>query len=76
MPPNATILQKGADPEVDSYSAFFDNTGTGAGDTGLAALLRGTVTEVSGGGGTFSRVRGTVTEVCVGGTFAESGAHR
>ncbi len=51
VPPNATILQKGADPEVDSYSAFFDNTGTGAGDTGLAALLRGTVTEVRGGAG-------------------------
>jgi hypothetical protein len=50
VPPNATVLQKGVDPEVDSYSAFFDNTGTGTGYTGLATLLRGTVTEVSGEG--------------------------
>jgi hypothetical protein len=58
VPPNATILQKGADPEVDSYSAFFDNTGTGTGDTGLAALHRGAVTEgCVGGGGTFNEVR-------------------
>ena len=45
-PPGSIVLRKGTNPEVDSYSAFFDNTGSGAGDTGLATLLKGVVTEV------------------------------
>ena len=32
-------------PEVDSYSAFFDNAGAGGSDTGLTDMIRG-VTEV------------------------------
>ena len=37
-------LIQGTNPEIDSYSAFFDNGGTG--DTGLQELLKGYVTEV------------------------------
>jgi nicotinamidase-related amidase len=47
VPEGAVVLRKGTNPELDSYSAFFDNTGSGSGDTGLAALLKGVVTEVS-----------------------------
>lgn len=43
--PIGAVIRKGADPEVDSYSAFFDN-GRRV-DTGLAALLRARgVTEI------------------------------
>jgi nicotinamidase-related amidase len=48
VPVDAVRLKKGSNPEVDSYSAFFDNTGQPAsGDTGLAHLLMGAVTEAS-----------------------------
>lgn len=40
--PLSLILRKGADPQVDSYSAFRENTGPGGArpTTGLGALLR------------------------------------
>ena len=44
LPGGARVVRKGTNPETDSYSAFFDNTASG--DTGLAASLRGAVTEV------------------------------
>ena len=47
VPAGALVVRKGTNPEVDSYSAFFDNTGSGTGDTGLASQLQGIVSEVS-----------------------------
>ncbi len=35
---------QGTNPEIDSYSAFFDNGGEG--DTGLQAIIKDYVTEV------------------------------
>lgn len=41
--PITTIIRKGTDPKVDSYSGFRENHGPGSGrpETGLAGLLRG-----------------------------------
>ena len=42
MPPIAEFIEKGTNPEIDSYSAFFDNTGVfGAGSTGLDEMVSG-----------------------------------
>jgi len=55
-------ILKGTNPEIDSYSAFFDNGGTG--DTGLQELLKGYVTEVV--------VIGLATDYCVGSTTLDA----
>lgn len=58
LPAPASVLRKGTNPEVDSYSAFYDNTGKeGAGSTGLADQIAGT-TEVV--------LVGLATDYCVG----------
>merc|ERR1712080_590744 len=57
-------MGKGTDPEVDSYSAFFDNTGeAGSGSTGLLEMIAGS-TEVV--------VVGLATDYCVGSTSLHS----
>jgi len=64
LPQPDNVLRKGTNPEVDSYSAFFDNTGEeGAGSTGLAEMIEGT-TEVV--------VVGLATDYCVGSTALHS----
>jgi len=63
-PEPENVLRKGTNPEVDSYSAFFDNTGEeGAGSTGLAERISGT-TEVV--------VVGLATDYCVGSSALHS----
>jgi nicotinamidase-related amidase len=58
LPPGAQLVRKGTNPEVDSYSAFFDNTGVpGAGGTGLQEMLVGSTELV---------VVGVATDYCVG----------
>ena len=58
------VVRKGADPEVDSYSAFFDNDRRR--DTGLAAYLesRGAEELVIMGLATDYCVRATVLDAC------------
>eukprot|EP00088_Acartia_fossae_P027771 TRINITY_DN28511_c0_g1_i1.p1 TRINITY_DN28511_c0_g1~~TRINITY_DN28511_c0_g1_i1.p1 ORF type:complete len:322 (-),score=37.07 TRINITY_DN28511_c0_g1_i1:170-1135(-) len=58
----AIEILKGQDPEIDSYSAFFDNGGNG--DTGLKDLLKDFVTEVV--------VIGLATDYCVGSTTIDA----
>jgi len=63
-PQPENVLRKGTNPEVDSYSAFFDNTGKeGAGSTGLAEQISGS-TEVV--------VVGLATDYCVGSSALHS----
>ncbi|XP_037070768.1 nicotinamidase-like [Pollicipes pollicipes] len=60
---NALWIKKGYDPEIDSYSAFFDNAKIS--DTGLSRQLRQRgVTDVF--------VCGIATDVCVGATAIHS----
>merc|ERR550519_1441674 len=60
LPAKALELLKGTNPEVDSYSAFYDNTGIpGAGSTGLIDMVADS-TEVV--------VVGLATDYCVGST--------
>ena len=41
-PKKSQVIQKGTNPLVDAYSAFFDNTDIkGSGDTGLRRLVSG-----------------------------------
>jgi len=64
LPEPVSVLRKGTNPEVDSYSAFYDNTGeVGAGSTGLAQQIEGT-TEVV--------VVGLATDYCVGSSALHS----
>jgi len=63
---NISVVQKGINPELDSYSAFFDNTGTASGGTGLDTML-GDTTEVV--------VVGVATDFCVGSTVVDSLKH-
>ena len=64
MPSNAEFLRKGTNPEIDSYSAFFDNTGVvGAGSTGLDSMVAGS-TEIV--------VVGVALDFCVGFTSLDS----
>jgi len=59
-PAGAQELRKGTNPEVDSYSAFYDNTGIpGSGSTGLTDMVAGS-TEIV--------VVGLATDYCVGST--------
>lgn len=60
---NIKVIRKGTNPELDSYSAFFDNTGTGSGSTGLDKMLMNT-TEVV--------VVGVATDFCVGSTTVDA----
>ena len=40
-PKKSQVIQKGTNPLIDAYSAFFDNTDIkGSGDTGLRRLVR------------------------------------
>lgn len=40
-PKRSQIIQKGTNPEIDAYSAFFDNTDIkGSGDTGMQRLVK------------------------------------
>jgi len=54
-------IKKGTDPEVDSYSAFFDNYGVGEGSTGLDKILRSKKV-------TRTWVVGLAFDYCVGST--------
>jgi len=64
VPSRALILNKGTDPDVDSYSAFYDNTGIpGSGSTGLCDMIAD-ATEVV--------VVGLATDYCVGSTSLHS----
>jgi len=62
IPTSHTLIRKGTNPERDSYSAFFDNSGNG--DTGLADILKPDTTEVV--------VIGLATDYCVGSTVLDS----
>ena len=62
-PAGTKIIYKGTNPDVDSYSAFYDNTGRGTGSTGLDILLED-VTEVV--------VVGLATDYCVGSTTLDA----
>ena len=57
MHPEKEIVYKGINPDVDSYSAFFDNAKLGK--TGLAELIKES-------GCTDVYVCGIATDVCVG----------
>lgn len=58
------IIQKGTNPLIDSYSAFFDNTGMqGSGSTGLREMVKGS-TEIV--------VVGLAMDYCVGYTSLHS----
>jgi len=64
LPEPENVLRKGTNPEVDSYSAFFDNTGEeGAGSTGLSNQIAES-TEVV--------VIGLATDYCVGSSALHS----
>merc|ERR1712179_167808 len=64
IPANFEFLEKGTNPEIDSYSAFYDNTGVvGAGSTGLDAMVVNT-TEIV--------VVGLALDFCVGLTSLDS----
>jgi len=64
LPEPNRVLRKGTNPEVDSYSSFYDNTGEeGAGSTGLAEQIKGS-TEVV--------VVGLATDYCVGSSALHS----
>ena len=64
LPASAQFLEKGSNPEIDSYSAFFDNTGVaGAGSTGLDQIVAGS-TEIV--------VVGVALDFCVGSTILDS----
>ncbi len=62
---DAMYLHKGTNPDVDSYSAFFDNLGAGGGDTGLRGMLE----DVSVGAAV---VAGLATDYCVGSTALDA----
>jgi len=63
-PKKSKIIQKGTNPMIDSYSAFFDNTGIKfSGSTGLKELVKGS-TEVV--------VVGLAMDYCVGFTSLHS----
>ncbi len=63
--PGAVFLRKGTNPEVDSYSAFFDNVKSSTGSTGLSdTLLAAGVTTVY--------VTGVATDYCVGFTTLDA----
>ena len=65
MVPGAEFLYKGTNPEVDSYSAFFDNIKSSTGSTGLdQKLLDAGVTTVY--------VSGVATDFCVGFTSLDA----
>ena len=61
MSKDARVVRKGTNPDVDSYSAFFDNLGSGGGDTGLREML-------SSDGVEAVFVAGLATDYCVGST--------
>jgi len=64
VPENSRLIKKGKDPEIDSYSAFFDNTGIqGAGSTGLDEMIQQS-TEVV--------VVGLALDYCVGSTSLDA----
>ena len=64
IPANAEFLAKGTNPEIDSYSAFYDNTGVvGAGSTGLDMMVVNTTEMV---------VVGLALDYCVGLTSLDS----
>merc|ERR1719187_631210 len=65
-PEGVAVIQKGVNPDVDSYSAFYDNSGnSGSGSTGLDRLLDdAAVTEVV--------VVGLATDFCVGSTALDA----
>jgi len=63
-PKKTKIVQKGTNPRIDSYSAFFDNTGImGSGSTGLKDMVKGS-TEIV--------VVGLAMDYCVGYTSLHS----
>lgn len=63
-PKKTKVIQKGTNPMIDSYSAFFDNTGIkGSGSTGLKELVVGS-TEIV--------VVGLAMDYCVGFTSLHS----
>lgn len=63
-PKKTKVIQKGTNPMIDSYSAFFDNTGLpGSGSTGLKDLVAGS-TEIV--------VVGLALDYCVGFTSLHS----
>eukprot|EP00090_Calanus_glacialis_P004907 TRINITY_DN1369_c0_g1_i1.p1 TRINITY_DN1369_c0_g1~~TRINITY_DN1369_c0_g1_i1.p1 ORF type:complete len:345 (+),score=73.63 TRINITY_DN1369_c0_g1_i1:291-1325(+) len=63
-PKKTKIIQKGTNPMIDSYSAFFDNTGIkGSGSTGLKEMVKGS-TEIV--------VVGLAMDYCVGYTSLHS----
>jgi len=63
-PKKTKIIQKGTNPVIDSYSAFFDNTGIKfSGSTGLKELVKGS-TEIV--------VVGLAMDYCVGFTSLDS----
>ena len=57
MPPNASIIYKGSNPNIDSYSAFFDNGKLS--HTEMEEFLRSN-------GVTDTYVCGIAYDVCVG----------
>jgi len=63
-PKKTKVVQKGTNPMIDSYSAFFDNTGIkGSGSTGLREMVEGS-TEIV--------VVGLAMDYCVGYTSLHS----
>ena len=61
--PNSFVVRKGTNPEVDSYSAFYDVLS--GGDTGLAA-------ELARRGVLSAAVCGLATDYCVGDTALDA----
>ncbi len=69
MPASANKILKGTNPDVDSYSAFFDNLGKGEGDTGLRSMLEEQ-------GAKVVMVTGLATDYCVGYTALDAMSDR